>query len=154
MASAKKPRELLTWAIGLVVIHFIVSIAHGMAHDYLGIGLSFAQKLFVGIVIVAMPIAAAYLLWKRNLRAGGSLLALSMAGAFMFGVYYHFIAPGPDNVNHEFSLIAQKWPSIFEHSAIEIAGLEFLGALFGLVLFLNSSKKTNKTSPTVANHPI
>jgi hypothetical protein len=50
------------------------------------------------IVITAAPLAAMALIWiDRSRRAGAMLLAVSMAGALLFGVYYHFLVSSSDN---------------------------------------------------------
>jgi hypothetical protein len=87
--TAPNRRALIGFAIGIVLIHFAINVAHGMAHKHLAIGLNSFQKIFVAGVIVVAPLYAAYLIWKGNFRAGGALLAVSMAGALAFSVYYH-----------------------------------------------------------------
>jgi hypothetical protein len=78
------------------------------------------------------------------LRSGGALLAVSMAGAFAFGVSYHFIAPGADNVNHQLPLGLANWTRLFDQSAVGIAALELLGLILGLLLVLKSGGRANK----------
>jgi hypothetical protein len=87
------------------------------------------------------PLGAGYLLWKGKQRTGGALLAVSMAGAFVFGIYYHFIAPGADNVNHQFPVGLANWTRVFYQTAGGIAGLEVLGSICGLMLVLRSERK-------------
>jgi hypothetical protein len=74
------------------------------------------KRLSFAAVIVVAPFFAAYLIWKGNLRAGGVLLALSMAGALAFGIYYHFILPGPDHVTHINMPISLDMRDIFDLS--------------------------------------
>lgn len=112
---------LVAFAIGIAVIHFAINVAHGIAHAHLAIGLNAFQKIFVAAVIVVAPLYAAYLIWKGNLRTGGALLALSMAGALVFGVYYHFILPGPDHVTHINMPISLDVRDIFDVSAVLLA---------------------------------
>ena len=95
-------------------------------------------------MITVAPLVAGYFLWKDKLRSGGTLLAASMAGAFVFGVFYHFIAPGADNVNHQFSLGSANWTRLFDQTAVGIAVLEILGLVLGLLLVLKSRGRTNK----------
>ena len=129
---------LVGFAIGIVVIHFAINLAHGMAHKHLAIELNAFQKIFVAAVIVVAPLYAAYLIWKGNLRAGGALLALSMAGALVFGVYYHFILPGPDHVTHINLPISLDMRDIFDVSAVLLALFECLGVLAGVRIFSKS----------------
>jgi len=129
---------LVGFAMGIVLIHFALNIIHGTAHARLGIGLDGFQNFFVGVVIVVAPLLAGYLIWKGNLRAGGSLLALSMAGALVFGVYYHFILPGPDHVTHINLPISLDSRDIFDFSAVLLALFECLGVLAGARIFSKS----------------
>jgi hypothetical protein len=126
------------FAIGIVVVHFVLNVVHGMAHARLGIGLNAFQNFFVAVVIVAVPLLADYLIWKGNMRAGGALLALSMAGALVFGVYYHFILPGPDHVTHINLPVSLDMRDIFDVSAVLLALFECLGVLAGARIFSKS----------------
>jgi hypothetical protein len=129
---------LVGFAIGIVLIHFAINVAHGIAHTHLAIGLNAFQKIFVAAVIVVAPLFAAYLIWKGNLRTGRALLALSMAGALAFGVYYHFILPGPDHVTHINLPVSLDMRDIFDVSAVFLALFECLGVLAGARIFSKS----------------
>jgi hypothetical protein len=137
----RRSRDPVSYAIGVILIRLAVLLVHGLAHSRLGIGLNSAQEIFVGAVITAAPLVAGYLLWKNRLRAGGTLLTASMAGALVFGVFYHFIAPGTDNVNHQFPLGPANWKDLFDQTAVGIAGLEVLGTILGLSLVLKSYRR-------------
>jgi hypothetical protein len=91
----KKP---LGSATIVVLLHLAVSVIHGTGHEKLHIAISDFQRVFVVAVILAAPVLAAILLWTRLRAVGAWLLLVSMAGAFLFGVYYHFIYASPDNV--------------------------------------------------------
>jgi hypothetical protein len=132
------PSTLTGFAIGIVLIHFALNIVHGMAHARLEIGLNAFQNFFVALVIVAAPLFAAYLIWKGNMRVGGASLALSMAGALVFGVYYHFVLPGPDHVTHINLPISLNGRDIFDVSAVLLALFECLGVLAGARIFSKS----------------
>src|SRR5262245_47781171 len=82
----------------MVAVHLVASVWHGGLHTELGINLSTAQNLFVLIVIVIGPLVGAVLVWTRLVRIALSLVFYSMLGALIFGVFYHFIFPSPDNV--------------------------------------------------------
>jgi len=125
-------------AIGIVAVHFAINLAHGMAHARLGIGLNAFQKVFVVLVIFAAPIYAAYLIWRGGLRTGGALLATSMAGALVFGFYYHFILPGPDHVTHINLPLSFAMQDIFDVTAVLLALFECLGVLAGIRIFSKS----------------
>lgn len=134
----RRSHDPVNYAIGVILIHLAISLVHGLAHSRLGIGLNAAQEIFVGAVVTAAPLVAGYLLWKNKLYSGGALLAASMAGALVFGVFYHFIAPGADNVNHQFPLGPAIWKGLFDQTATGIAGLEVLGTVLGLIVVLKS----------------
>jgi hypothetical protein len=136
--APNRRRALAEFAIGIAVIHFAINVAHGIAHTHLAIGLNLFQNVFVAVVIVVAPLYAAYLIWKGNMRTGGALMALSMAGALAFGVYYHFILPGPDHVTHINLPISLDMRDIFDVSAVLLALFECLGVLAGARIFSKS----------------
>jgi hypothetical protein len=129
---------LVGFAVGIVLVHLALNIVHGMAHGRLEIGLDAFQKFFVVVVIVVAPLFAAYLIWKGDMRLGGALLALSMAGALVFGVYYHFILPGRDHVTHINLPVSFDMRDIFDLSAVLLALFECLGVLAGARTFSKS----------------
>jgi len=131
-----KTRDPASYAIAVVLIHFAVSVLHGIAHRQLSITLTGAQEIFVGVVVVALPLVAAYMLWKGDRRNGGALLTASMASAFVFGVYFHFILRGPDHVGHP--LAPGGGSDLFDETAFELAGLELLEVFLGLGLVIKS----------------
>jgi hypothetical protein len=91
----------VSWAGTLAVAaQQIVVHVHGHAHHGLGIHLTQAQMIFVGLAIVAAPIVAGILLWTRWARAGAILLAVAMPASLAFGVYNHFLVVSPDHVAH------------------------------------------------------
>ena len=92
------------YATAIVLAHLAVSIVHGAAHAELHIGLDTIQKLFVLVVITICPLAATVLFWTAYRRAGALLLALSMSGSLIFGVWNHFMMAGPDHVTDVFNL--------------------------------------------------
>jgi hypothetical protein len=72
------------------------------------------------------------------MRTGGALLSISMAGALVFGVYYHFILPGPDHVTHIGLPVSPHMRDIFDVSALLLAFFECLGVLGGARIFSKS----------------
>jgi hypothetical protein len=64
------------------------------------------------------------LLLARRLRAGAWLLLISMAGAALFGIYFHFLLIGPDNVS---SVNLDGWGFLFLGTAIFLAATELWG---------------------------
>lgn len=88
----------IAWLV--VLLHALISGAHGFAHYGLGIYLSPLQSAYVLVVISLGPILAAALLWVKRSRSGFLCLVLSMAGSLLFGFYWHYVAVSPDNVFH------------------------------------------------------
>jgi len=81
------------------------------------------------VVIYAAPVVAAVLLWTRYPLAGAWLLAAAMAGSFVFGLVFHFLVSGPDNV---FTLPPGTWRTTFQVTAVLLLMLEMIGTLIGL----------------------
>ena len=88
----------IAWLI--VLLHALVSAAHGFAHYGLEINLSAFQSAYVIVIITVAPVLAAVILWARRARLGFVILMLSMAGSLVFGFYWHYVAVSPDNVFH------------------------------------------------------
>jgi hypothetical protein len=115
--------------IATVISHLIVVTPHSIAHTHLQIEMNSWQNIYIGVVILLGPIVSAVLLGMRR-KVGSTLLALSMAGSLLFGVYYHFIAAGPDNVA---SLHPHAWTSTFQLSAVLLAVTELCGTIVGVI---------------------
>ena len=56
------------------------------------------QTVFVGSVIILLPLVGAGLLWTRYRGLAAWTIALSMFGSFVFGVINHYILVSSDNV--------------------------------------------------------
>ena len=114
--------------LAIIVLHAIVTVVHAAAHSALQILMLPWQNFFIFTVIVALPIIAGILLARRS-RAGFLTLFLSMLGSFIFGSYYHFILPGPDNVA---SLLPHSWTVPFQLSAALLGITELVGIVVGV----------------------
>ena len=112
-----------------VILHLLVVTPHSIAHNHLQINMNGWQNIYIGLVILLGPIVSAVLLAMRR-KVGFTLLALSMAGSLVFGVYYHFIAVGPDNVA---SLHQHPWTRTFQLSAVLLAVTELCGTIVGVI---------------------
>jgi hypothetical protein len=111
-------------ATAIVLVHFVINILHGNAHDNLKIGLTAMQLLFVWIVILILPFVGAGMLWTRFWRAGALLLAIAMAGSLLFGIWNHFVVSGPDHVAH---VAAGSSGTLFQTTAVLLAISEAAG---------------------------
>jgi hypothetical protein len=105
------------WA---VLAHALAVLIHSAAHVVLGVKLAAWQNVYVWAVIVALPLAAGAL-FRRRARGGFALLLVSMLGALVFGVHYHFIDRGPD---HVLAHGRGFWPETFLVSAVLLALVE------------------------------
>jgi len=122
-------------ALGLVLIHLIISILHGRAHDGAMVTLNTFGYVYVIDVITLAPLAAAALLFTRKQRTGALLLTLSMLGSLIFGFWYHFLSSTNDNVTQ----VHGAWHSTFLWTAIALAVIELSGTLVGLWIYRSSS---------------
>lgn len=130
--------------IAIVLLHALLNVAHGLAHSRLHIYMANWQNVYIFVVIIALPLVSGFLLWRRphRIASGFSLLFFSMLGSLAFGAYYHFIAPGPDNVAW---LTEHSWTVPFQTTAVLLALTEAAGAIIGL-LGLFASRRGFKTS--------
>src|ERR1044071_5461743 len=124
-------------AVLVVILHALVTAPHSIAHTNLHIAMNTWQNIYIFVVILIAPIVAAFLIWKRR-RSGFVLLTISMIGSFVFGVYYHFIAIGSDNV---FALPAGSWTFAFQLTAWLLAITELCGAGIGFLGLTNRYAK-------------
>jgi len=115
----------------LVVIHFLVAGVHGMAHGAAQVGLSLPALAFVIVVIQLGPLAGLALM-RAQLRIGAAIVAVSMAGAFLFGVVNHFMLPGADHVMS----VDAHWRPLFGSTAVVLAITEAGAAIVGTVAAL------------------
>ena len=112
----------------IVLVHLLITVVHGQAHQHLTIFLGPVGNSFVYVVIIGAPLLAMLLLWTTANRAGFGLLALSMAGALIFGIYMHFIAVGPDNIRQ----VVGEWSGTFVWTSFALAIVEAAGVYVGL----------------------
>jgi hypothetical protein len=120
----------------IVVTHLLVNIAHGLAHHELRVGLALPGTMFVIVVVLIAPLLAMGLLWTAEKRIGLMLLSLSMSGSFLFGLYHHFLAMGPDHVD---SQPWNRWGLAFGLTAYALLITEAIGTYIG-IHFLRTAK--------------
>ncbi len=119
------------YALAIIVAHLAVVVLHGAAHHRLDVPLSSSQVVFVAVVVVIAPLVAGILIGVNLHRAGAALLAGSMAGALVFGVWNHFLVLGPDHVS---SMPSGTWGIAFQATAVLLAVTETLGCRAGIQL--------------------
>jgi hypothetical protein len=110
----------------VVLAHLIVNVVHGQAHTRLGVGLSNWQQIYVVTVIMLAPLVALALSFTRYARAALWLLLVSMLGALIFGLCYHYLIISPDHVAH---LPAGDARGLFRTTALLLLLTEALGVV-------------------------
>ena len=126
------------YVTAIVVAHLVVNITHGLAHWELHVGLALPASIFVIVVVLIVPLLALALLWTVEKRLGLILLTLSMSGSFLFGLYHHFLAMGPDHVD---SQPWSPWGLTFGLTAYLLRVTEAIGT-YVAVQFLRKAKAT------------
>jgi hypothetical protein len=111
----------------VVLTHLAINIAHGRAHDGGQVPLTAAGTLFVFIVILAAPLVGLGV-WRWQPRLGGWIVAASMSGALVFGLFNHFIIDGSDHVAH----VAAAWRQLFGVTAALLVVCEAAGTAIGI----------------------
>jgi hypothetical protein len=111
----------------VVLIHLAINVVHGSAHAGAVVPLSTFGALFVYSVILAAPLVG-LVAWRWQPRLGGWLVALSMAGALVFGLINHFVVAGSDHVSH----VAGDWRLLFGVTAALLVVCEAAGIAIGV----------------------
>ena len=117
------------YVTAIVMAHLVLSIAHGLAHLELRVGLSPLPVSFVILVVLIAPLVAMGLLWTVEKRLGLILLSLSMSGSLLFGLYHHFLATSPDHVRSQPS---NPWGLAFVLTAYGLFITEAIGTYVGV----------------------
>jgi hypothetical protein len=121
---------MVRWVSTIAVLaHFVVGFFHGGAHSSLRVELNAWQRVYVIAVITIAPLIAMLLVWTRYVRAGLVLLALSMLGSLIFGIYFHYIFISPDHVSH---LPPGDAQGMFRATALLLVLTELFGVIAGL----------------------
>jgi hypothetical protein len=125
---------IVRYAILVVLAHIIITGVHGFTHQQLEVSLSDFQSAYVFLATVAAPIAAAIMLFlnkpKKIQLVGAWLLFVSMLGSLLFGLAYHVVLPGSDNI---FSVMHDpSWDSVvFTSTAILLVIVDAVGTGIG-----------------------
>jgi hypothetical protein len=124
------------WLTVVVLVHLAVSVVHGTAHSGAHVPLSRAANLFVFGVIVAGPLVGLAVAMAAA-RIGSSVIAITMAGAFVFGCVNHFVLAGPDHV----SQVTEQWRAMFATTAVLLAALEALAVTLAIRIARGNSDR-------------
>ena len=71
------------YVTAIVVAHMLLSIAHGLAHLELHVGLVRPDVIFVILVVLLLPLVAMGLVWTAEKRLGLILLSFDVRIAFI-----------------------------------------------------------------------
>jgi hypothetical protein len=117
------------YGTALVGLSVAVNLLHTASHAGQHVmSLPAWQLTYIAVVIYTAPVVAAVLLWTRYDHAGAWLLVAAMAGSLVFGLLYHFVVPGPDNV---FTQPSGPWRTTFGVTAVLLAPLQVIGGSVG-----------------------
>lgn len=131
------------YVTAVVLVHLAFNVAHGLAHSRLQVGLTLAGSLFVAVVVLSLPLLAMALVWTRRKPLALMLLAASMSGALLFGLYHHFLVTSPDHVHAQ---PATAWGTAFVVTAWGLLITEALGIYIG-IHFLRLAAPKKAPSP-------
>ena len=140
--SSQNTRTLKLMALGVIAFHFVIVLLHSIAHELLSVKATLAQLSFIIPVIIVAPVVAGFIL-SKHYKAGTVLLAASMLGSLLFGVYYHFIADTIDHVSHVAHLQPAFWSQMFRATSYLLAISEFFGMVVGSIALLNQRQSFN-----------
>lgn len=131
--------------IGTVVVAVsAVNAAHTVSHAGQHVmSLPAWQLTYIAVVIYAAPVVAAVLLWTRFWLTGAWLLTASMAGPLPFGLLYHFLVSGPDNV---FAQPPGPWRSTFVVTAVLLSVLQAAGFVVGLMVARGTRQAASRST--------
>lgn len=139
-------RTLKRIALGVIAFHFVIVVLHSIAHELLSVKATPKQLSFIIPVIIVAPVVAGFILAKRY-KAAAVLLAASMLGSFVFGLYYHFIADTIDHVSHVAHLQPAFWSQMFQVTAYLLVISELFGTVVGSISLFNQ-KRASKVYAT------
>ena len=146
MDAQRLARVSMTTLIGL---HLLPTYLHGNDHADLGVPLPPGLGWFVYVVIVALPLLGAALLWTRWVLTALWMATLSVLAAAVFGIYHHYVLVSPDNVAHlpEGAAVLQR---AFRTSAAWVAVSESVTGAVGLFCcgYLISARRRAATNLT------
>jgi hypothetical protein len=137
-------RATLITATWVVVLNTIVVLAHSAAHFGLHIlPMTIFDYLFIGIVIMILPLVALFMMYNTRLsRWGALLLLLSMLGSLIYGLIYHLLLPGMDNVAHPGP---EPWHLLFVITSYLQLPLQAAGAMVGIWALLSGQQAQTRT---------
>lgn len=129
-------------AVGVVAVHLLANLGHGGVHVAAPVPTTAAQAWFVGLVLLAAPVAAVVAMVRGRPRAGGALLAAAMAASLAFTGYFHWLSATPDDV----AAVAAPWRGPFEVTAAAAVVADLAGTVVGLRASLDAAGDASPAS--------
>ena len=133
-ATVRRVRSDIASLAIVAALHLAIGGVHQYAHAVAEVESSPLQVLFIVLVVTIAPWAAIWLAWKRNLTIGAVVFSVSMAASLVFGLVLHFAVESPDL----YSNVAAAYGTVFPHSAIALALVEFVGFVLGAHVAIRS----------------
>ncbi len=99
---------------GIILAHLGGNIAHGVAHAEIPVVVTGPQTIFIPGVMFVAPVVELVVIAARYRRAGGAVLAVSMAVALVFGIAFHYVLSTPKHVT---AVPARPWQGPFRLTA-------------------------------------
>jgi hypothetical protein len=132
------------WGTAVVAVSAAVNAVHTASHaGQHVVSLPAWQLTYIAVVIYAAPVVAAVLLWTRFRGSGAWLLVASMVGSLAFGLLYHFLVPGPDNV---FTQPPGPWRAAFAVTAVLLSLPQAFGVLAGLMIARRTRQAASRSA--------
>ena len=122
-------RKVALYGTLATVLAMLAHVLHGISHFEHQVPLDVWQWAYVIFIVFLAPVVAAVLLWTRLRLVGAWLLLASMVGSLIFGLAFHFLISGPDNV---FTLNPGAGREAFVVSVVLVAFTEVLGCVVGV----------------------
>ena len=124
-------RTLLMSATWIVVLNALVLLAHSAAHVSLHIlSMTIFDDLFIGIVIMILPLVALFMIHNTHHSNWGMLLLLlTMLSSLIYGLIHHFLLPGMDNVANAGP---EPWHLLFILTSYLQLPLQAVGAMISI----------------------
>lgn len=129
---------ILRSVIWVVILNTLVVLTHSVAHFALQIfPTTIFDDLFIGIVIIIAPLVALFMILTTRLSGWGrGLLLLSMLGSLIYGLAYHFLLPGMDNVA---TPGPDPWHLVFVFTSYLQLPLQAAGSMIGIWALFSKS---------------
>ena len=135
-------RTIETYLVVTVLVHLSVVLVHSVSHFARGILPPILDSIIISIVILAGP-PITLLSLRKHRSVSLVVIAVFMAGAFVYGFNGHFYSEGADRV----ALDIADWTTVlFVGTAAALGVLEAIG--LGLALAALSSGR--RPSPAIS----